>query len=118
MRKTFNGGTAGGQLRSFREFVHFTGVTELGESEFCDSEHLESIVIPAGVRFIRDYAFSYCMALKSVELKSENPPQLGTLVFDGISLENLTICVPASAVERYKAASGWSACASRIVATE
>ena len=114
LRKAFNAKP----IRSFREFAYFTGVTALDESEFCDCDELESIVLPANLTAIGDWAFSWCLSLTSVECKGENPPTIGADIFDGISASNYVIRVPASAVERYKTAAGWSDYAARIVAAE
>lgn len=114
LRKAFNAKP----IRHFREFVYFTGVKSLADSEFCDCDDLESIVLPANLAAVGDYAFSYCLSLKSVECKGETPPTVGVNIFDYIPVSNYVIRVPASAVERYKTAEGWSDYASRIVAAE
>lgn len=114
LRKAFNAKP----IRHFREFVYFTGVKSLADSEFCDCDDLESIVFPANLAAVGDYAFSYCLSLKSVECKGETPPTVGVNIFDYIPVSNYVIRVPASAVERYKTAEGWSDYASRIVAAE
>lgn len=114
LRKAFNAKP----IRHFREFVWFTGVTALAESEFCDCDELESIVLPVNLATIGDWAFSWCLSLTSVECKGENPPMIGADIFEGIPASNYVIRVPASAVERYKAAAGWSDYADRIVAAE
>lgn len=114
LRKAFNAKP----IRYFREFVYFTGVTTLADSEFCDCDDLESIVLPANLATVGDYAFSYCLSLKSVECKGETPPTIGVNIFDYIPASNYVVRVPASAVERYKTAAGWSDYASQIVAAE
>ncbi len=114
LRKAFNAKP----IRHFREFVYFTGVKALADSEFCDCDDLESIVLPANLAAVGDYAFSYCLSLKSVECKGGLPPTVGVNIFDYIPASNYVIRVPASAVERYKTAEGWSDYASRIVAAE
>ena len=114
LRKAFNAKP----IRHFREFVYFTGVKSLANSEFCDCDDLESIVLPANLAAVGDYAFSYCLSLKSVECKGETPPTVGVNIFDYIPVSNYVIRVPASAVERYKTAEGWSDYASQIVAAE
>lgn len=114
LRKAFNAKP----IRHFREFAYFTGVTALSESEFCDCDELESIVFPANLATIGDWAFSWCLSLTSVECKGENPPTIGADIFDGIPASDYVIRVPGSAVERYKTAAGWSDYASQIVAAE
>lgn len=114
LRKAFNAKP----IRTLRELVYFTGITALEESEFCDCDALETIVLPVNLGRIGDYAFSYCVSLKNVTCKSETPPALGRDVFEGIPLETLVIRVPASAVDTYKTAAGWSDYAQRIEAEE
>ena len=103
LRKAFNAKP----IRHFRD-----------ESEFCDCDKLESIVLPVNLATIGDWAFSWCLSLTSVECKGENPPTIGADIFDGIPVSDYVIRVPVSAVERYKTAAGWSDYASQIVAAE
>ncbi len=114
LRKAFNAKP----IRSLRELGYFTGVTALAESEFCDCDELETVVLPANLETIGDYAFSYCLSLKNISCKSEMPPVLGESVFERIPVSTLVIRVPASAVDAYKAAKGWSDYAEQIEAAE
>lgn len=114
LRKAFNAKP----IRHFREFAYFTGVTALDESEFCDCDELETIVLPVNLATIGDWAFSWCLSLTNVECRGEHPPTIGADIFDGIPASDYVIRVPASAVERYKTTAGWSDYASQIVAGE
>lgn len=96
-------------------------VTSVAYAGFSDCA-LTSVNIPSGVTSIGDYAFARCTGLMSVTVNSVAPPQLGggsgTQTFFGtpIALSTGVIYVPASAVETYKSATGWSSYASRIYA--
>ena len=69
--------------------------------ENCDS--LTSISIPEGVKSIGDGAFSGCSGA-TVKVEAENPPALGSGVFEDVS----KILVPSGVVNNYKSAEGWS----------
>ena len=56
--------------------------------------------------------FYGCTSLEAIVLRNTTPPTLGSGVFT--STNNCPIYVPDESVEAYKAASGWSAYASRI----
>jgi len=76
---------------------------------------LTSITIPANVTTIDSSAFYYANAMTSITCESTTPPTLtGTNTFDYTN--NCPIYVPASAVNTYKAASGWSSYQARITA--
>ena len=88
------------------------GLTTIKGSVFQGSG-LTSIVIPASVTIIYSNAFASCTNLKSVTCLAVNPPTIGN-VFYGMT--DFTIYVPASSVADYKATSGWSDYADKIVA--
>ena len=89
-------------------------VTSIGENAFYQCSSLTSVTIPSSVNSIDIGAFQYCTSLTSVTVESTTPPTLGNNAFN--QSNNVVIYVPASAVETYKAASGWSTYASRIEA--
>ena len=111
-----------------------SNVTTIGENAFCYCTSLSSITIPnsvtsigdlafeacsgatsltigSGVTSIGTWAFDYCISLASITVNAITPPTLGTDVFEG---STCPIYVPSESVNTYKAASGWSAYASRI----
>lgn len=88
-------------------------VSSIGESAFASCTQLISIEIPAGVVSIEREGFSNCVNLTSITVKPENPPQIGYLAFHDSSCP---IYVPKQSVDMYKAATGWSGYADRIVA--
>lgn len=90
------------------------GVTRIGTFTFQNGSSLTSVVIPDTVTRIDEAAFNGCSSLTSITVNAATPPTLYAAAFD--STNNCPIYVPASSVDTYKAASGWSTYASRIVA--
>lgn len=90
------------------------GVTRIGTFTFQNGSSLTSVVIPDTVTRIDEAAFNGCSSLTSITVNATTPPTLYATAFD--STNNCPIYVPASSVDTYKAASGWSTYASRIVA--
>lgn len=70
---------------------------------FWDCPNLEEVCIPAGVGTIGEYAFYHCRELKHVYNYAPEP-QAVSVIFNQ---KELTIHVPAEAVERYRNASHW-----------
>lgn len=105
---------------AFAELRSLTSITlpnsvETIESIAFQNSGLTSIILPNSVKEIKEYAFDGCQELETIICECETPPTLGTYAFSS----NLkTIYVPATAVDDYKSASGWSSFASIIVAKE
>lgn len=89
-------------------------VTYLGEGVFKSCTSLTSVNIPSGITSIRTDLFRDCSGLTSVTVNATTPPTLDSSAFSNTN--NCPIYVPASAVETYKSATGWSDYASRIQA--
>ena len=87
-------------------------ITTIGLNAFRNCNKLTSIDIPSGVTSIDNGAFYNCTGFTSVTIEATTPPTLGTNVFNNTN--NCPIYVPSGSVDSYKAASGWSAYASRI----
>lgn len=89
-------------------------VTVIPKNMFTDCLELTSITFGSGVTQVNMLASRPLSALQEIVFKSETPPT----VADGFLTltEGIQIKVPATAVETYKAAAGWSAYASCIVA--
>ena len=86
-------------------------VKNIGYRPFGSCTALERLDLPASVTNIWNNAFGGCTALKVITIAATTPPALDTTALSGQSAE---FYVPDDAVETYKAASGWSAYASRI----
>lgn len=88
-------------------------VASIGLSAFYGCEKLKSVTIPTGVTSIAGYAFDGCSSLQFLTVHATTPPSLGD---SPIPSTILTIYVPASSVDSYKAASGWWEYADKIKA--
>jgi len=80
---------------------------------FEELPHLRHISIDSGVTSMGNYAFLDSNALIEVFMRGTTPPTIGTDIFRNINPVP-TIYVPDSAVNTYKAASGWSTYSSYI----
>jgi hypothetical protein len=96
------------------ECVIPNGVTSIDFNNFNTCTSLTTIIIPDSVTEISNEAFYGCTSLTNVTCLAETPPTLGTQVFD--KTNNCPIYVPSASVNAYKAATNWSAYASRIQA--
>ena len=92
------------------------GVTEIGKSAFEKCSTLRVIIIGSGVASIGSYAFANLNGERTranndnlkVYCKAETVPETDENAFDGTPTELSTLYVPASAVEKYRAAWPWS----------
>jgi hypothetical protein len=75
---------------------------------FGDCAGLTSVTIPNSVETIQDRAFIYCSSLTTVINHRTAPQDIVGGVFYDIHLNAATLKVPASAVDDYKAATGWN----------
>lgn len=90
-------------------------VTSIGNSAFFRCSGLTTVTIGSGVTSVGRQAFNGCISLTSLTVNATTPPTLGMNALAGTS-NDLKIYVPASSVETYKSASGWSNYSSRIQA--
>lgn len=88
------------------------GTTQVRERAFQSYYGFIDLVLPASISRIRDSAFYSATGVKSITLYATTPPTLGS----NNSLNSVNIYVPSTAVDTYKAASGWSSYASKIQA--
>ncbi len=90
-----------------------SNVTKISAGTFDHCEGLSSIKVPESVLVIDAAAFYQCNGLTSLIFESLTPATIvGSSGFD--STNNCPIYVPASAVDTYKEAEGWSQYADRI----
>jgi len=82
-------------------------VTSIGECAFISCSGLTSLIIGNSVNSIGYSAFFGCSGLTSMIVLAENPPTLGTHIFDGVN-KSIPVYVPVGTVSAYQAASGWS----------
>ena len=83
---------------SKRTFVYLT---------FADCSGLTSVTIGNGVESIGQLAFSYCPQLHDVYCYAEEVPATESNAFDGSSIQNPTLHVPAGSLQSYKSTEPW-----------
>lgn len=109
------GEAAFGQCNNLTSIVMPSNLTSISKSVFYESSHLQEITLLCeSLNSIGDQAFQACAGLESLTLYAETPPTLGTYVFASVPKTQIKIYVPASAVETYKAATGWKYYADQI----
>lgn len=92
------------------------GITSIGNSAFYSCYSLASITIPNGITSIGDSTFHNCRGVAFYDFTACTtvPTLASTNAFTGIPAD-CQICVPASLVDAWKAATNWSNYASHIV---
>ena len=81
------------------------GLELMERGVFYNCYALEEISIPASVRDIGEYTFFHCRQLKHVYMHSPVPPAVSRIFAD--NHKDLTIHVPAEALEAYRNAQHW-----------
>ena len=90
----------GATVTSFDEFQYFTGL-EAVEAEAFYSDSLQSIILPATIKEIKDRAFSSNVSLKSIKLP-EGLTTIGVYAFSyNYSLENITLPESLTKIDAY-----------------
>ena len=90
-------------------------VISLGDGCFMSCSSLTSITLPEGVTSLGYGCFGGCASLTLLTSLPVIPPTIGSLVLDGTHA-SLSIKVPSSSVNAYKAATNWTAYADKISA--
>lgn len=98
------------------ENLTITSASLISTSAMQDCNHIKTVVVSSlNLREIDSAAFLRCSALQSITFLATTPPLLASSnAFNGTN--NCPIYVPAARVNAYKAATNWSAYASRIQA--
>lgn len=80
-------------------------VTSIGRYGFGGCNGLTSVIIGSGITELNNFAFSGCSSLTSITINAENPPTIGSAVFNDTN--NCPIYVPSASVGAYRAAWGY-----------
>lgn len=83
-------------------------VMQIGSGAFSGCSGLTSVSIPSSVTSIVGGAFSGCPELLDVYCFAENVPSTDASAFNDSYIEYVTLHVPASAINDYKATAPWS----------
>lgn len=83
------------------------GVTRIGNFAFTGCYSLTSITFPGSVTSIGDHAFAQCNGLSDIDCYAKELPTIHSEAFYDVDIDNITLHVPASAVEKYKATAPW-----------
>lgn len=92
-------------LKSLEGLRFFTGISEVPAEAFRSNTVLVDVVLPESVSRIGTSAFSGCSSLKYIALL--NPSQVVATENSGLPARNLTVFVPASLIDAYKADEVW-----------
>ena len=92
---------------SLTEFTIPDNVSEIGNQAFVACANLATVTIPKNVNLIRGQAFAACNNLSDVYCYAENLPTMEPDVFYDVDIDEITLHVPAKAVEAYKASAPW-----------
>ena len=93
-------------------------MTSIGYDVFENCSSLASIIIPNSIAIIGAITFSKCSNLKDVYCFAERIPSTKSNAFNNSSIENATLHVPASALEKYKSTEPWSNFGNIVALTE
>ncbi len=94
-------------------------ITIIGIDAFTGETNLTTVILPSTITYIRNEMLANCTSIKNLTLLGTTPPTLNGGRLFGLEEQipsEFKIYVPASAVNTYKSASGWSTYASIIEA--
>ena len=83
------------------------GITDLSRDFLYRCNRLKTVEVPSTL-LTTGWAFCYeCTALETVTCKRATPPALGDYAFEGVTLSDVTLKVPAGSVSNYQSAPYW-----------
>ena len=82
------------------------GIVSLGHHAFAMSK-ITSLVIGKDVKSLGGYALFNCKSLTRVELRSADPPKVGSFAFMRTPIEKATLIVPAGSKAAYEKSGDW-----------
>lgn len=90
---------------NFLDLSRTTGLSYVPSYNFSGNKSIQSIILPASIESISNYAFQNCSQLSTMDIYAVTPPTIGYNAFTGC--ENLVVHVPAEALSYYQDATGW-----------
>lgn len=81
-------------------------VTSIGANAFKGSKATR-VNLPSTIKELHDNALKNCKSLITIECKGTTPPTITGDVFKNLSVEKITLIIPASALNSYQEAYGW-----------
>ena len=83
------------------------GITDLSRDFLYRCNRLKTVEVPSTLS-TTNWSFCYeCTALETVTCKRATPPALGDYAFEGVTLSDVTLKVPAASVSAYEGAAVW-----------
>ena len=101
------GGLTFSQCVSLTDVKLPSTIKSLDASAFSKCASLTTITLPASLTTIGVSAFAECYALESVTNEAVTPQTINPNVFDNLTLSNICLYVPESAVSTYKNTAVW-----------
>ena len=83
------------------------GIEYLGDLCFKACTALEEVVLPASLEVFAYKCFAGCTALKQITNPNPIPIEIDEDVFKGVDISSVTLLVPATSIDAYKATDVW-----------